>query len=159
LNASPDFLTQANRIVDEGARYNLGNMRSTIGNPVLALGVVQFSYQRRFKFSMGKDDKAFGAAVRVVEYKEEAQPTMIRGEAGSDLMAHGRIWIEEATGRVLKTELLVEQPAIRGTVTTTFRLDSRFGIAVPNEMREQYAFATGSRITNVASYGRFRRFD
>src|SRR5215471_619026 len=32
---SADAMTLAGRIGDEGARYNLGNMRSTIGNPVL----------------------------------------------------------------------------------------------------------------------------
>src|SRR5690349_16524285 len=49
------IMEQAERIGAEGARYNLGNMRSTIGNPVLALGVLQRSYQRRFRFSFGKD--------------------------------------------------------------------------------------------------------
>ena len=84
---------------------------------------------------------------------------MIHGEAGRDLMAHGRVWIDVATGRVLKTELQVEQPAIRATVTTTFHLEDRSGIAVPLEMREQYTFANGNRVNTVAIYGRFRRFD
>src|SRR3954466_5086052 len=36
---SSGTMAQAERIREEGARYNLGNMRSTLGNPVLALGV------------------------------------------------------------------------------------------------------------------------
>jgi formylglycine-generating enzyme required for sulfatase activity len=59
----------------------------------------------------------------------------------------------------MKTELMVEQPAIRAVVTTTFRMEDRSGIAVPFEMREQYTFANGNRVTTVATYGRFRRFD
>ena len=39
LNATPtsadDTMARAERIREEGARYNLGNMRSTLGNPVL----------------------------------------------------------------------------------------------------------------------------
>src|SRR6476646_8249296 len=35
------IMEQAERIGAEGARYNLGNMRSTLGNPVLGLGVLQ----------------------------------------------------------------------------------------------------------------------
>ena len=77
----------------------------------------------------------------------------------SDLMAHGRVWIEQATGRVLKTELQVEQPAIRAVVTTTFRVEEKSGIAVPLEMREQYVLGNGNRVNTVATYGRFRRFD
>jgi len=159
LNRSVDAMPQAERIREEGARYNLGNMRSTLGNPVLALGVVQQSYQTRFHFSIGKDDRSAGSGVTVVDYKEVTTPAMIRGEAGLDLMAHGRIWIETTTGRVLKTELQVEQPAIRAVITTSFQFEERWGIAVPLEMRERYTLANGNHVTNVATYGRFRRFD
>jgi len=159
LASSGDAMAQAERIRDEGARYNLGSMRSTIGNPVMALAVLQRSYQPRFRFSLGKEDRGVGAGVWSVEYKEETPPAMIRGEAGTNLFAHGRLWIDAVSGRVVKTELRVEQPAVRAVVTTTFRVDERFDIGVPLEMRENYTFSNGNRITNVASYGRFRRFD
>ena len=154
-----DTMALAARIGDEGARYNLGNMRSTIGNPVLALGVLQASYQQRFKFSLGKEDRTVAAGVWWIDYQETSSPAMVRGQAGVDLFAHGRIWIDATSGRVLRTQLLVEQPAIRAQVTTTFRMDDRFTIAVPSEMREAYQFNSGSRISTVATYGRFRRFD
>ena len=159
LTASTDTMLQAEHIREEGARYNLGNMRSTLGNPVLALGVLQQSYQRRFHFSLAKEDKSFGPGVAVIEYKETQSPAMIRGEAARDLPAHGRLWIDIATGRVLKTELQVEQPAVRALITTTFQAEEKSGIAVPLEMREQYTFANGNRVNTVANYGRFRRFD
>jgi sulfatase modifying factor 1 len=159
LSNLPDTMGKAERIREEGARYNLGNMRSTLGNPVLALGVLQQTYQPRFRFSLGKEDRTFGAGVAVVEYKETHSPTMIRGEVGNDLPAHGRVWIDAATGRVLKTELQVEQPTVRATITTTFQAEEKSGIAVPLEMREQYTFPSGNRVNTVASYGRFRRFD
>ena len=159
LTAAKDAMVQAEHIREEGARYNLGNMRSTLGNPVLALGVLQQTYQPRFRFSLGRDDKSFGPGVAVVEYKEVQSPAMIRGEAGRDLPAHGHLWIEAATGRVLKTELQVQQPAVRAIITTTFQAEEASGIAVPLEMREQYTFASGNRVNTVANYGRFRRFD
>jgi len=158
--ASPqNLMEQAEKIGEEGARYNLGNMRSTLGNPVLALGVLQQSYQSRFKFTFGREDRSLGNGVTMIEYKEIATPAMIHGEAGRDLMAHGRAWIENTTGRVLKTELQVEQPVIRAVVTTTFRVEDKSGIAVPQEMREQYTFSNGNRVNTIAVYGRFRRFD
>ena len=159
LTTTSDAMAQAERIRDEGARYNLGSMRSTIGNPVMALAVLQRSYQPRFRFSLGKEDRGVGTGVWIVEYKEESAPAMIRGEAGTNLFAHGRLWIEATSGRVVKTELRVEQPAVRAVVTTTFRVDERFDIRVPLEMRESYTLSNGNRINNVASYGRFRRFD
>ena len=159
INPTGAFMERAERIRDEGARYNLGNMRSTIGNPVMGLGVLQRTYQQRFHFSLGKEDKALGAGIWMIDYKEEAPPAMIRGEGGNDLFAHGRIWVEASTGRVMKTELHVEQPSVRAVVTTTFRLDARFDIAVPMEMREVYSLGNGNRVQTVAAYGRFRRFD
>ena len=159
LTDSVDAMARAERIREEGARYNLGNMRSTLGNPVLALGVLQRTYQARFHFSLAKTDRAFGPGVTVVDYKEVGSPAMIRGEAGRDLPAHGRLWIDSATGRVLKTELQVEQPALRAIITTTFQSEEKSGIAVPLEMREHYTFQNGNRVNTVANYGRFRRFD
>ncbi len=159
LTANSDAMIQAEHIREEGARYNLGNMRSTLGNPVLALGVLQQTYQPRFHFSLGRDDKSLGPGVAVVDYRETQSPAMIRGEAGVDLPAHGRLWIDIATGRVLKTELQVEQPTVRAIITTTFQVEEKSGIAVPLEMREQYTFPNGNRVNTVANYGRFRRFD
>src|SRR5471030_1061544 len=159
LTAAADAMVQAEHIREEGARYNLGNMRSTLGNPVLALGVLQQSYQPRFHFSLGKDDKTLGPGIAVVVFKETQSPAMIRGEAGGDLFSHCHLWIDIATGRVLKTELQVEQPSVRAIITTTFQAEEQSGIAVPLEMREQYTFSNGNRVNTIASYGRFRRFD
>jgi formylglycine-generating enzyme required for sulfatase activity len=158
-STNEDTMTLAARIGDEGARYNLGNMRSTLGNPVLALGVLQSSYQARFKFTLGKEDRTVAPGVWWIDYQEQSSPAMVRGQAGVDLFAHGRIWIDATSGRVLRTQLSVEQPVIRAQVTTTFRMDDRFTIAVPSEMRETYQFNSGSKITTIATYGRFRRFD
>ena len=154
-----DTMALAERIREEGARYNLGSMRSTLGNPVLALGVLQKAYQPRFRFALAKPDRDTGPDVSLLTYKEVASPAMIRGEGGLDLPAFGRLWIETVTGRVLKTQLQVQQAAVSAIVTTTFESDARTGIAVPHEMREQYTLANGNRVHMVATYGHFRRFD
>src|SRR6185503_18191559 len=161
LDASPATaaaaMERAERIREEGARYNLGSMRSTLGNPVLALGVLQKAYQPRFRFTLAKPDRDTGPDVSLLTYKEVASPAMIRGEGGLDLPAFGRLWIETVTGRVLKTQLQVQQAAVSAIVTTTFESDARTGIAVPHEMREQYTLANGNRVHMVATYGHFRR--
>jgi hypothetical protein len=159
LNPAADAMAQAEQIRDEGARYNLGNMRSTIGNPVMALAVLQRSYQPRFHFSLGKEDRGMGANVWIVEYKG--------GNGAGDDSWRGRheslrSWpsVDRCHQRPRRQDgARVEQPSIRAVVTTTFRPDDRFDIGVPLEMRESYAFANGNNINTVATYGRFRRFD
>ena len=159
LKPSEDSMEQAHRIQEESARYNLGNMRRTLNNPVLAIVVVQADFQHRFRYSLGKMDPKVGPGVWIVDYQEEARPSIIRGRSDLDLFAHGRVWIEAETGRVMKTEMLLEQPSLRARITISFRFDERFGIAVPFEMQEEYNFDNGTRVRAVATYDRFRRFD
>jgi len=159
LKPSQNSLEQANRIQDESARYNLGNMRRTINNPVLGVAMLQADFQQRFHYSLGKMDPKVGPGVWIIEYKEETRPSFIRGRSDLDLFAHGRLWIEADTGRLMKTEVLLDQPTLRARITTSFRFDNRFGIAVPYEMQEEYKFDNGIKVTAVATYDRFRRFD
>jgi hypothetical protein len=159
LSPSEKTMEQIKRIQDESARYNIGNMRRTINSPVLALVVLQSEFQERFRYTLGKRDPKVGPTVRIIEYKEEGRPSFVRGRSDLDLFAHGRLWIDEETGRLMRTEVLLEQPNLRARVTTSFRLDERFGIAVPYEMQEEYRFDNGTKVTAIATYDRFRRFD
>ena len=159
LKSSSDSLDQAQNIADESARFNLGNMRRTVNNPVLGIVVAEGESQRRFRYSLGKLDPKVGPGVWIVDYKEVVPPAFVRGRSDLDLFAHGRIWIEAESGRIMKTEVLLEQPSLRARITTSFRFDDRFGIAVPYEMQEEYKFDSGVRVTAIATYSRFRRFD
>jgi hypothetical protein len=114
--------------------------------------------REHFKFTMGKPDRKMGDTVRVVEYVEDMRPTLIVGLNGQDMPAFGRFWIEADTGRVVKAEVRVEQKGVKANLTTVFRADERLGIDVPSEMREDYDLAD-SRVTGVATYSRFRRFE
>ena len=66
----------------------------------------------------------------------------------------GRLWIESDSGRIVKTELVV---AGGDRVTSTFRFDERFQIAVPTEMQESFTIGRMA-IEGRATYGQFRRF-
>ena len=159
LRPSGDTIAQAKEITDEGARYNIGNILRTTNNPVFALAVVEADVRPRVRFALGRQDKNVGADVWIVEYRETSGPTIVRGLQNMNLFSHGRLWIEATTGRILKTEVLIEQPAVRAQITTSFGLNDQFGIAVPVEMNEVYTLANGSRVLGIATYGRFRRFD
>jgi hypothetical protein len=148
----------ARAIAEESARYNLGAVQRTINNPVFALTFLQPDVRPRFKFTAGKPDRKAGDDVLVVEYVEEVRPTVIDGGSGRDMPAFGRFWIENSTGRVVKTEVRVEVKDVKASLTTTFRPDDRVGIDVPAEFKEEYDLRDG-RVSGVASYSRFRRFE
>jgi hypothetical protein len=159
LHPTGSTLDQALRIMGESARYNIGNIQRTINLPVLALEVLRPLDQPHVRFSKGKLDSSIGANVYIVEYREQASPTLIHGPQGREMFCHGRFWIEAPTGRVMKSELIIDDAAVRASVTTRYRVDEAYGLAVPVDMKEEYGLPNGARVTGLATYGNFRRFD
>jgi hypothetical protein len=159
LSAKPDANAdaQAKAIAEESGRYNLGAVQRTINNPIFALVFLQPDVRQRFKFTEGKPDRKT-PDIHVVDYVEEMRPTVISGGQGIDMPAFGRFWIEDSTGRVVKAEIRVEVKDLKANLTTTFRSDERLGLDVPGEFREEYDLRD-SRVSGVASYTRFRKFE
>jgi hypothetical protein len=176
LESPRDALDQARQIVAESARYNLGDLTRTINMPLVALAALHPDAQSRFRFSDLKLDRAVGPGVYVVAYQEQVGPTLVQGLEGLDLFARGRLWIDERSGRVLRSEIVIEHPLVVSrrvtvgpsgvhapvvaTLTTLFRDHPGFSVAVPVEMREEYRLPdwAGLQVTGVATYTQFRRF-
>ena len=159
LQPTKSALDRAYQIAQEGARYNIeASMKRTINNPLLALAFVQTEAQARFRYSTDRQDSAEGAGVWIVEYKEEARPTFIKGAFDKDLPVHGRYWINQSDGRIVRSEVNVEDPSVAAKITTDFQQDDRFKIDVPIRMSEIYRLINGRVVTGTATYGRFRRF-
>ena len=84
---------------------------------------------------------------------------MIRTDGEKDLPSKGRFWIDPVTGRVLMSELTVENRIIRATIDVSYQSEPLLGLLVPIEMRERYeAKKSGSLVDGQATYGRFRQF-
>jgi hypothetical protein len=148
---------RAAEITEESARFNIGISR-TVNHPLLALNVLRPAQQSRFRFSGLKADVSAGADVSLVEYREDARPTIIRGPAGRDMPMHGRLWLHGPTGRLVRTEVAVNASGVAATLLTRFEYDAALAAAIPIDMREEYIQPNGTRITGLARYGRFRKF-
>ena len=151
-------MQQAAEIAAEGTRFNIGNLRRTVNNPMVALALFQPALRSRFHYSLGNRDRIDGTSVWTVEFRETVRPTLVRGPANSDVPAQGRYWIDADTGRVIRTEMTLIDPTVTARVTTTFEMDERLGIAVPVEMDENYRLVNGSRVLGRARYSSFRQF-
>jgi hypothetical protein len=166
---SADTLRKAQEITAAGLRYNVENI-GTVNHPLLAMSFLQAEYSHRFRFTVGGREKKLGPAVRKVSFEEVRTPTVLTVEGNRDLPAYGVMWIDEGTGRIVKTELrLGETPAVSTghtssslgwapptTIVTTFGFNETLGIDVPLEMRDRYPFQW-NEIKGVATYGSFRR--
>ena len=157
LEAAPDAAENAERVTRESAQYNLEDV-GTLNKPLLAISFLQGRYVSHFQFTTGSRDKNVGPNARLVQFTEWMKPTILRsGSANRDLIARGRFWIDETSGRVAKTELDFGTGFDPDYVMTTFRFDDDLQVDVPVEMRERWRFRE-SEMTGVATDGRFRRF-
>lgn len=169
--------TQVARILDESARYNIGNIQRTVNTPIFPMAFLEPVNQPRFRFFRTKDqipltartDAPGGSAstpafrvstdVWVVRYEEVRRNTMIRTTNLRDLPSHGRFWIEPDTGRVLMSEIVAEDRAVRATIDVSYQSEPLLGLLLPIEMRERYEDRrNGSLVVGRATYGRFRQF-
>jgi hypothetical protein len=126
--------------------------------PLAAIAFLQPRYREAFQFTVRPIGRQGGSNMWIFEYRERSSPTVFQsGRDKGDLPARGRLWIEELTGRVTKTELLLDDGPFPYNIVTTFRFAEEFGISVPVEMRVAYGFGI-QQMTGIATYGRFRRF-
>ena len=171
LDPPPSASTQLQRIRDESARYNVGDIDRNLNTPVFALRFLTPAIQPRFKFrrttartpataDAAHASGAFRVATEVwtIEFEEVQHPTIIRTRNNKDLPAKGRFWIEPATGRVLMSELVAGNREVKATIDVSYQSEPLVGLLVPIEMREHYEDRHGSRIDAVATYGKFRQF-
>jgi hypothetical protein len=173
LTPSPDT-DHAREIVEESARYNIGDITRNVNTPMLPLMFLQKAYQPRFRFKRtgtqspslsnltlaGRGGSAVFRAsteVWVVEFRERKDHTVIHTPQGEDFPATGRFWIEPDSGAVLMSELLMEMGDTDAVINVSYQSEPLIGLRVPVEMHERYR-GGGNRVEGVATYGRFRQF-
>ena len=161
-------------IVDESARYNIGNIPRNINTPMLPLIFLQENFQYRFKFKRTRNTSpdlaglilagrgnttAFRTDVEVwvIEYRETREDTVIHSTDGDDFPSAGRFWVEPDTGAVLMSELVMEKGDVRAVIDVSYQSEPLLGMRVPVAMHERYR-ARSERVEGIATYSKFRQF-
>jgi hypothetical protein len=161
LKGGRNAFDQARAVMDEGARYNIGNINRNINTPTLALAFLTARHRHRFEFRLGKRDESDPARARgvEVEFRETARPTFVATTGGRDLPVRGRFWIRDADGIVLRSELDAMDTGVEAHVTVTYDRDESLALFVPVRMEERYRRPRDPlEVQGVATYSRFRRF-
>ncbi len=175
LSPSAASSRQISRILDEGTRYNIGDVLRTVNTPTLALVFLDPQFRWRFRFDRTNDrtvgtlrDAAAGDGTDVfvaredlwvVAYEETAKETMLYTGPKANLPASGRFWLEPDTGRIILTEIQLRNKALEALIDVRYDMAPAVGAYVPVAMRERYRnLERASVIDGAASYSRFRRF-
>jgi hypothetical protein len=156
--SSRSAFEQARAIMDEGARYNIGNVARNINVPTLSLPFLTTQHRMRFSFKAGKRDEETDPGA-VIEFKETGRPTFISTTGGRDLPVSGRFWVDARDGTVLRTELRAVDTSVDAHIVVTYEPDAATGLRVPVRMEERYRRGRDPmEVRGVATYSRFRRF-
>jgi hypothetical protein len=155
LSGSRASFEQARAIMDEGARYNIGNIQRNINAPTLVLTFLTDEQRGRFSFKLGKPDDE-GA---VIDFREIGRPTFVRTTNDRDLPVNGKLWVDEQTGTIRRTELHAVDTTVEAHITVTYLQDSVLGVWVPSRMEERYRRGRDTNeVRGMATYSKFRRF-
>jgi hypothetical protein len=146
---------RAREISMASEQYDIAHV-APFDDPLLGVSLLQASYQRRFRFGVLGLDRKAGPRIRILQFEEIQRPSLVRIGI-TDLLLKGLVWIDEDSGRVLKTELQTGRGTFPLRVVTTFRFDSELGCDVPAEMQGWFP-GTEHIVTTNARYGSFRRF-
>jgi hypothetical protein len=141
LSGTQESALALGRIAAESARFNLGQVQRTTNLPTLPLLYLVPAMHPRLYFSRGGDEEVDGMKTTILEFREDASPTLAASAAGIDMPARGRAWVEPATGRIRRIELRFAPEVQRGArrvMTVWFREDSRIGVLAPARMWEWY---------------------
>ena len=146
----------------ESAAQNLGDVVRDINAPTFALRLLRESEVWRFTFERAGTEKVDGVSVWVMRFTERGLQTLVRGDRGELLHSTGTLWIEPETGRVLRTEFLVEnayaKKPVKARTAVSYGKAKGLDLLVPRQMTERYE-STDSIIECIASYSNFRRFE
>lgn len=156
---SAGTMSQAQRIADVSAGYNLGVTRN-INVPTMALTYLWRAYQARSVFQLAGSEAIEGERTQVVKFRETATPSLIRTLYGN-VATSGRFWIVPVSGDVLRTELSCVVPGperVSGTTTVDYGLPPALGLRVPTRMDEEYQRVGGETDRGYATYSNFRAF-
>jgi hypothetical protein len=155
LSGSGASLDQARAIMNESARYNIGNVQRNINTPTLVLVFLTDDQRPHFSFKIGKSEDE-GV---VIEFRETVRPTFVRTSNDRDLPVNGRLWVDEQDGTIHKTELHAVDTNVEAHITVTYTQEPGLGLWVPSRMDERYrAGRDSAEVRGTATYSRFRRF-
>jgi len=157
LKGGRNAIDQARAIMDEGARYNIGNINRNINTPTLPLAFLTERHRHRFEFKLGKRDESDPGVA--IEFREKTRPTFVATTGGRDLPVNGRFWVRESDGTVLRSQLDAVDTGVEAHITVTYEKDEGIGMFAPARMEERYRRPRDPmEVYGLATYSRFRRF-
>lgn len=148
-------LTEARAILNEGARYNLVPGSRNFNLPTVVVYFLEADRQARFRWTRRSRAEA---VVWEMEFHERSRPTVIRTGDGRSINSRGRVWIEAATGEVMRTALELEFDGTTYAINSELEYVAAMDLVLPVRLEERHEGPDGVVVTATAVYSNYRRF-
>jgi hypothetical protein len=159
ITPSTSSFAQAERIMKDSTRHNLGSVMRNINIPILALQLLHANVAPRIAFGPHREEVVAGVRTWRIDFRETERPTLVKTTKGRDLVLTGALWVDPASGVVMKTTLRAADTDVRADITVTYRHDPTLEMWVPADMQESYRRRGDSgEILGRAAYSNYRRF-
>src|SRR4030095_3737667 len=170
-----DAVEEALAMTRANAKYNIGGVYRTLNVPLHALELFSHRFQQRVAFHEAGRERVNGLEAAVLGFRERSAPTVISDGFGGDVLSQGRVWVDPASGAVLRggpgsvgaapssracfvffepTTSYLKENLIR----VDFERDSRLQLLLPREMEETYGLDV-EVVHGRATYRNYRRFE
>lgn len=166
LDASAEAEGQLKAIMEDSARYNIGQLERNINVPLFPLKFLYADNVSRFAFRLEGTDNVGGVEAARLAYEEIGRPTVVRLNRESDVPATGSFLIDPASGAILGTRFDLEWNAGRSLAefVVQYERNGSLGLWVPSQMTEGFWAGSVGVIDRIrvlearATYSKFRRF-
>jgi hypothetical protein len=98
-------VSEARRISNESARFNIGPISRNFNVPTTTLYFFHPATIGRFTFEVKSRKKIDGLDTWVLEFKETRRPTMVMTRDGRDVPCEGTVWVSPSDGTILRTQV------------------------------------------------------
>ncbi|MFN8059641.1 MAG: hypothetical protein U0Q12_10790 [Vicinamibacterales bacterium] len=168
VKSADNAYKQASRVINESARYNIGQISRNFNLPTMSLAFLDPINQHRFSFELLTPESIDGESAVVVRYSEHHRPTFIQVPPANgrvlpmSVFSRGRFWLSPTDGRVIKSEMTAgdDKVGVRLTITVSYRLEPTLKMWLPDVMEERYddpRVEASDVILGVAKYTNYRK--
>lgn len=156
-STAPDSLQRAQRMVDEGARFNIGPAR-TINIPTMPMQLLAARNADRIRLRAAGPSGA-GTGRTLMKFEERSRPTLVRTPEGNDVKTTGEI-IVRPDGAIEFASLTFhfeQEGNAEFTMRVYYAAVPDIPVLLPLALSEEMPLPYGSG-TGEAHYSRYRRF-
>ena len=157
-STAPDSHERAAAFALQGARFNLGPMR-TINVPTMPLQLAGRQHAGRISLRVDRTDRRKG--LTMLRLVEPNRPTLVRTPDGTDVLSSGTLTVRTGDGAVVAATLSFRFPGSRMRDASTMAVEygdvEDIPVLVPLRMTETLPMDDG-QASGVAAYSNYRRF-